>query len=74
MNKFEVIVFLENGITDTTITRFAYEDANEFYNHFTELRLTSEYIKFRIDDDVVAYKCDDISCIKIKKINDMEVN
>lgn len=68
MNRFEVIVFLKNGLTDTTITNFKYENADDFYKHFIELSFTNKYLKFNVDDDVVAYKCDDISCIKIRPI------
>ena len=68
MNRFEVIIFLKNGLIDTITTNFKYENADDFYNHFTDLSFTSKYLKFKVDDVVVAYRCDDISCIKIRPI------
>lgn len=65
MNKFKIEVVLKNGITDITIAPFSYKTVGEFYEHMKELRNTSKYLKFNIDDYVIEYNLDDVSLIKI---------
>lgn len=72
MNKFEITIILKNGIVDVTETKFQYKNANDLYIHLNDIREYSEYLKFTIDDYIVEYRFDDITCIKIKPIKNDE--